>query len=178
MIVSSWILLVLGCLGGLDILLFHSIGHGLRTHAPSRAELVSHAARGPVYGFLFVAVPCFAFTGAWWWLVVGVLAADLLVSLWDFALERASRAALGGLATGEYVLHVLIGIAYGALFASVLFESAPLRTQPSGVAWIAAGPPLALRLALAGMAVGTLTSALLDLRAVARLRRASTSRPA
>jgi len=169
MIVATWLLFTLGCLGALDILLFHSIAHDLRRHAPSRVELMSHAMRGPVYALLFVLVPNVRMQGTWFWGLVGILVLDLLVSLWDFSIEKASRRALGGLPSGEYVLHSVIAMFFGAFVMAVLWETEGWATQETALTWTPDAVADPLRLLLAVMAGGVLLSGWLDARAVWRL---------
>lgn len=169
----SFLLLAMGVLGATDIALFHMLAHGLRAHAPSRAELVTHALRGPTYTTLFLALPNLQFAGAGLWALLGVLAFDAAVSIVDFWLEPASRRDLGGLPRGEYVLHVLLAMLFGALIASVLYESADALFEPSAIAWVPFGEgrvPSGLRALLIAMAPLVLFTGALDLRAVLRLR--------
>ncbi len=166
---STWLLFAIGCLGGTDILLFHSIGHGLRKHPPSRNELWSHACRGPVYAALFVLIPSVRLEGAWFWALLALLAVDLLISVWDFSVESRSRAPLGGLPTGEYLLHVAIAMVFGALVATTLFEGGHQLNAPTRIAWSPAPVPPLLRWALLAMSPAVLLSGLLDARAALRL---------
>ncbi len=170
MIVPSWILLAMGVLGALDIVVFHTWTHRLRTRPESRAELVTHFLRGPTYAILFVAVPNLRLEGAWFATLLAVLAFDLLISIADFWLEPESRASVGGLPRGEYVLHVLLAMLFGALVVEVLRGSADAFAAPASIAWIEHGPPLFLRVLLGVMAPLVLLTGLMDLAAVIRLR--------
>jgi hypothetical protein len=171
-IAATWILLFLGLLGATDIVLYHTLSHGIRKHADCRTELLVHSLRGPTYALLFGVVPNFAVHGLWAWALYGVLAFDLWLSLWDFAIERRSRARLGGLPTGEYMLHVLLGILFGAFAAMVVAATAAHASLPTGIVWAPAAVPDLLRWALAAMAVGVLGSGVLDAIAWRRLRAA------
>lgn len=168
MFVPSLLLLVIGVLGATDIWLFHQRAHDLHAHAPARAELVTHFLRGPTYALLFTLVPNCTFAGAALVALGVLLAVDLLISLADFWLEPASRAGRGGLPRGEYVLHVLIAMLFGALVAAVAYEAGPGLHAPTALAWHD-GVPTWLRVALAFMAAGVLASGLSDLAAVRRL---------
>src|SRR5713226_8228307 len=105
MVIATYLLFVLGCLGAADIVLYHSVAHGIRSHPDSQRELVTHSLRGPTYAALFLLIPNFAMQGAYSGLLASLLVVDIAISVWDFALERASRQFFGGLPTGEYVLH-------------------------------------------------------------------------
>jgi hypothetical protein len=107
---ATYLLFVLGCLGATDILVYHCIAHGIRSHPDSRAELVVHSLRGPTYATLFLFVPNFAFHGLFFWCLMGLFVVDVGISICDFALERRSRQFFGGLPSGEYVLHIIIGV--------------------------------------------------------------------
>lgn len=167
--VATYLLLAIALLGALDILLFHTVANGIRAHADSRAELLVHSLRGPTYAALFILVPNFALHGAWFWLLIGILVFDLLVSLVDFALEKQSRATFGGLPSGEYVLHVVIAMLFGALVTSTLYGAGNWAGLPTKFFYAPAAIPTVLRAALAIMAVGVLATEYGDLRAALRL---------
>jgi len=173
MLASTWILLAMGFLGAADILLFHKIAHDLHSHAPARAELITHALRGPTYAVLFAMVPNFHFEGAWFVALMAVLAFDLAISVADFWIEPTSRRALGGLPRGEYLLHVFLAMGFGALVYAVIHEGGAGLALPTALHWIENGPPFLLRALLAVMAVGVLWSGISDALAVRRLAKAA-----
>src|SRR4030095_5390742 len=173
--VATYILFVLGCLGATDILLYHSISHGIRTHKDSQGELWLHGLRGPIYAALFVLIPNFAMHGAFFWVLVGILVLDVGVSLGDFALERHSREFFGGLPTGEYILHIILAMLFGALVTSIFNEGGQWRDLPTQIEYKPAAVPLALRGLLGIMAVLVLGSGILDGLAALRLRNEQTS---
>jgi len=171
MMLPCYLLLALGLLGAADILFFHTLAQRLHDHRPARAELFTHFLRGPTYALLFAGLPNFEFQGAWFWALAALLALDLGISVADFWLEPESRKALGGLPRGEYLLHVLIAMLYGALVLAVWVEAGAGRHQPTALRWIDVGAPLPLRLVLAAMAPLVLLTGLSDLRALIRLGR-------
>jgi hypothetical protein len=172
MIVPSYLLLLLGLLGATDIWLFHTRAHHLHQHPPARAELVTHCLRGPTYGALFLLVPNFSFHGAVLAGLYALLLFDLAISIADFWLEPESRRALGGLPRGEYLLHVLMAMLFGALVAAVWYETGGALAEPAALRWQPNGAHPWLRAALAVMAIGVLWSGFADLAAVRRLARA------
>jgi hypothetical protein len=174
-IAATWLLFVLGLLGAADILLYHTLSHGIRKHPNCRSELLVHSLRGPTYALLFIAVPNLALRGLWTWALHGLLVFDLWLSLWDFAIEGRSRSAFGGLPAGEYVLHVLLGILFGAFAALVIDATAARAALPTAVAYEPVSVPTVLRWVLAGMAAGVLASGALDALAWRRLRGPSRS---
>lgn len=162
---ANYLLLALGVLDGIDIFLYHSISHGIRTHAESRWELLTHAMRGPTYAVLFLAVPNFEMRGVWAALLMLLLVFDVGISVADFWLERASRAELGGLPGGEYVLHMIMAMLFGAFVMAAAPTLAGWMAQRTA---LVASDNLAAdwaRGVLAVFAVGVLWSGALDLRA-------------
>src|SRR5215470_3503151 len=103
--IPTYLLFTLGWLGAADIALFHSVAHGLR---------------GPTYAALFVLIPNFEMHGLFAWALMGVFIVDVGISIWDFSLEQGSRRFLGGLPSGEYVLHMLMAMVFGALMTTIL----------------------------------------------------------
>jgi hypothetical protein len=171
MISATYILFLLGCLGAADILLYHSVAHGIRSHPDSRRELITHSLRGPTYAALFILIPNFAMFGGYFWLLVGLFAFDVAISVWDFALERHSRQFLGGLPTGEYLLHMVMAMLFGALVTSVVFSSYSWVSSATLLAYAPARVPAVLRLVLAIMAVIVLFSGAQDALAALHLKR-------
>ena len=174
MILPAYLLFAIGLLGAADILFFHTLAQRLRSHRPARAELLTHFLRGPTYALLFLGVPNFAFEGAWFWFLQALLLFDVAISIADFWLEPESRRALGGLPRGEYLLHVVIAMCFGALLLATWNESVAGRGAPTALRWIEDGAPTLLRAALAIMAPIVLWTGLCDLAAVIRLGRSAT----
>lgn len=169
MIAANYILLALGILGAIDILLYHSVSHGIRSHAESRWELVTHSLRGPTYAALFLLIPNFETRGACAIAVALLLLIDVGISVADFALERKSRANLGGLPSGEYVLHMVMAMLFGSFVTCLApslvtwarMETALVAVNISADAW--------LRVVLAFFAMGVLGSGFFDAIAALRL---------
>jgi hypothetical protein len=172
MAIATYILFVLGALGATDILVYHTVAHGIRHHVGARHELVVHSLRGPTYALLFVLIPNVALHGFFFWLLVGLLCVDVTISIVDFVLERSSRAFLGGLPTGEYILHILLAMLFGALVTSILHGAATWRTLPTAIVYDPADVPAVLRLVMTFvMAPLVMMSGVLDALAVRRLGR-------
>jgi hypothetical protein len=172
MTIPTYLLFLIGVLGAADILLYHAISHGIRSHQDSRAELIVHSLRGPTYAILFLVVPNLALYGACFWALVALLAVDALISMVDFALEGQSRHKLGGLPAGEYVLHMVIAMIFGALVASVFWEAGSHARIPTACYVTKTGAPELLRIVMAVMAPIVLYSAFIDARAAWRLGKA------
>ena len=169
--VPTYILFVLGCLGAADIFLYHSVSHGIREHHQSRVELLVHSLRGPTYAALFILVPNFAMHGILFWVLIGIFAFDLSVSLFDFAIERASREFFGGLPTGEYILHIILAMLFGALVTSVFYAVGHWAEMPTRLEYEPAAVPGLLRAVMVLMAVLVLGSGVLDFIAAQKLGR-------
>jgi hypothetical protein len=167
--IATYLLFILGLLGGIDVLFYHSIAHGIRHHSESRTELILHSFRGPVYALLFLSVPNFVPRGAYWWMLVGILGIDFLITVFDFLVERRSREMLGGLPTAEYILHLLMAVLFGALVMSIWLETSTWSKSPTSIVFSPANVSWALRAALALMAVLVFASGLLDMVAAYRL---------
>ena len=167
--IPTYILFVLGCLGAADIALFHSVAHGIRSHADSVGELVTHSLRGPTYATLFLFIPNFELHGLFAWGLMALFVFDVGISVWDFWLEQGSRRFLGGLPSGEYVLHMLMAIVFGALVTSFLCFGHDWFTAPTRLVYAPAAAPIFLRVTLAIMAIAVLVSGMQDAAAAFRL---------
>jgi hypothetical protein len=168
--VTCGLLFAVGVLGAADIVLFHSLSHGIRSHRDSRWELWLHALRGPTYATLFLVLPNFDLAGGWLAALFALYAVDLAVSLADFCLEEHSRERLGGLPTGEYVLHILIAMLFGAMATATAFESGGRLWTTSAIAYRPCVPAV-LQAAFAAMAASVTVSGIMDARAARRLSR-------
>ena len=177
MTIATYFLFVLGCMGAADIILFHAIAQSIRRHWESRQELVAHCLRGPTYAALFVLVPNCVMQGAWFWVLVALLAVCLAISLWDFAIERRSRRLFGGPPIGEYRLHVVMGILFVGLLVTILCEATPWASLHTTLTWEPApSVPSVLRWILTLMSIPVLLNGVMDL--VAALRVGHSPRPA
>jgi hypothetical protein len=174
--IPTYLLFLLGCLGAIDIALFHSVAHGIRSHADSLGELVTHSLRGPTYAVLFMFIPNFEMHGLFAWGLMALFVFDVGISIWDFSLEQGSRRFLGGLPSGEYVLHMLMAIVFGALVTTVLCLEYHWFSAPTRLVWAPTGAPAILRLALSIMAIAVLGSGIQDAAAALRLKRLVTVR--
>ena len=137
---ATYLIFVLGVMGALDIAFFHSISHGIRSHPDSFAELITHSLRGPTYAALFVLIPNFQMHGIFAGGLLLLFLFDVGISICDFWLEQESRRFFGGLPSGEYVLHILISMVFGAFVLSAVVPitqwiDQPTKLEPS-VKWV------------------------------------------
>jgi hypothetical protein len=164
--VALWLLAVQGVIGAFDTLYYHE----WRARLPARGvqsatELKLHAARDFFYAILFATLPWLAWHGLWVLLLVGVLIAEILLTMTDFVVEITARKGLGDVYAGERVTHAVMGILYGAMIASLIPVLIAWWRLPSALAPALVSAPELLRWSLAAMAVGVLMSGLRDLYA-------------
>ena len=93
-------------IGSVDGGYYHLQKYKLHTHEESLFEHKLHTLRAVFLSL--AALLLFTLNSAGWllWLVVLVIATDLVVLTWDVLIERRSRAKLGGLSPKEYLVHV------------------------------------------------------------------------
>jgi hypothetical protein len=174
---ATYLLFLLGILGAVDIAIFHSIAHGIRSRPDSVMELFTHSLRGPTYATLFVIIPNFRMQGAFAWVLIAIFVIDLGISIWDFWLEQGSRRFLGGLPSGEYVLHTISAMLFGALVTSVMFEIGTLLKGNTGFVYSPANVPWLLRAVMLIMAALVLVSGMQEAFAALRLKGAKKRNP-
>lgn len=134
-------------LGAVDGLYLHLWRHRLHARPASRGEHRLHTLSAFLFAATLPAVLLWETGGLLLWAGVGLIALDLGVSLFDMISERDSRADLGGLSTGEYVLHMLIMSARGASLALAL-GARPAAAWAFDAPWVLGPmPPLAATVA-------------------------------
>ena len=106
-------LLLHGLLGGLDVVVNHELIVGLPRRPGCAPEQRLHSAREAIFASLFLAFAWWEWHGAWIWLPAALMAAELLVSLRDVAVEGATRI----LPVTEATLHVVLFVNLGAVYA-------------------------------------------------------------
>jgi len=163
--VVLWLLAMQGLIGAFDTLYYHE----WRAHLPARGpraapELHLHALRDFLYAAIFGTLPWLAWQGRWAIAFMGVLFAEIVLTMADFVVEVAVRKPIGDVYAGERVTHAIMGIVYGAVIAGL----APVLWEwwllPTGLGETAVGPEI-LRWGLSGMAAGVLLSGVRDLYA-------------
>jgi len=166
MSLALWLLALQGAIGAFDTLYYHE----WRARLPARGrraspELRLHAARDVLYAVLFASLPWVAWRGRWTIALGLAIAAEIVLTLWDFVVEIAVRRDLGDVYAGERVTHAVMGILYGAMLACLAPTLAAWWVAPTALAVSPAPVPAALRLLLTAMAAGVLASGLRDLYA-------------
>jgi len=88
---AALLLLILqGMLGGFDTLYYHEFRLQLPSVATARKELKLHAVRDFLYTAIFGSLAWITWNGSWAWLLIGLLMAEVFMTLWDF-LEKIAR---------------------------------------------------------------------------------------
>ncbi|MDX1946751.1 MAG: hypothetical protein SFU86_15225 [Pirellulaceae bacterium] len=152
------LLIVQGVLGALDTLYYHEFQQRIAARSTGALELRLHAARDFFYALLFGSLAWTQWRGWLAWLLVTVLAAEILITLWDFIEEDLRRP----LPPGERVMHTLLAIVYGAFLANLLPQVWIWGTLPAGFTPVSYGW---LSWLMTAMALGTALSGLRDLAA-------------
>lgn len=132
---STAALVVFLGLGAVDGVFLHLWRYRLYARPASKREHVYHTIAAVLFAATVPAVFLWE-TGGWLlWAGVVLIGADLVVSLADMLAESDSRADLGGLSRGEYVLHMTIMMAKGSAI-SLALAARPEAAWAFDAAWI------------------------------------------
>ena len=110
------IIAIHGILGTFDTLWNHEYLARLPKSPAAKTELLIHALRALLYGLTFIALGLFELHGAFAWLLIVILAAEVLLTLWDFVEEDRSRK----LPSVERITHTVMAMTGGAFLAYLL----------------------------------------------------------
>lgn len=163
---ALWLLAAQGVIGAFDTLYYHEWRAQLPARVPQAAsELKLHAWRDFLYAVIFGTLPWLAWQGLWAVVLIGVLLAEIVLTMADFVVEIAVRKPLGDVYAGERVTHAVMGIVYGAMLVNLLPEMWNWWLLPTALVTALAMVPDALRWGLSVMAVGVFTTGVRDLYA-------------
>ena len=123
------ILSVQALIGAFDNLWHHELEAKLPQHISARYELVLHAAREGIYAVLFLGLAWVRWQGAWAWVLGGLLAVEIVITLADFLEEDMTRR----LPNLERVLHTILAVSYGAFVAALAPTLLHWAAAPSGL---------------------------------------------
>src|SRR5262252_4483464 len=126
---AFWLLAVQGILGGIDNIWNHEWRAKLPLSPQAQRELRLHAARGLIYGPVFLAFAWVELRGLFAAALLAILAVELFITLADFVEEDRSRT----LSPQERVLHGILTLNYGAFLAFVLPAVAAQAAMPSAI---------------------------------------------
>jgi hypothetical protein len=116
------LLLVFSALGFVDGVYIHLIREKLHTRPESRTEHLLHTGRAIVFVPTLYTVFADA-QGTVLWIGIALLAVDEALGLADGAVERKSRSSVGGLTTGEYLIHVAVtGVHWAAIALALVLR--------------------------------------------------------
>ena len=129
MSVALWLLAAQGILGAVDNIWNHEWRARLPSTPEARRELQLHAARGLIYGPVFLAFAWVELRGLCAMTLLAILAIELVITLADFVEEDRART----LSPQERVLHGLLTLNYGAFLALILPALAAQAALPSAM---------------------------------------------
>jgi hypothetical protein len=114
--------------GGLDVIFNHEISEHLPQQPSAVTEESLHSVRELLFGLLFVSLAWFEWRGAFIWLIIAIILAEIAVSTWDSVVEDRTRR----LPAAERVMHTFLFInvgIYSTLLAPTLTEWHALPTE-------------------------------------------------
>jgi uncharacterized protein (TIGR01777 family) len=129
MTIALWLLAAQGLLGGIDNIWNHEWRARLPSTPEARRELQLHAARGLIYGPVFLVFAWVELRGLFAMALLAVLAIELVITLADFVEEDRSRT----LSPQERVLHGVLTLNYGAFLGFALPALASQAAMPSAI---------------------------------------------
>jgi len=170
MIPALWLLAAQGTIGAFDTFYYHEWKARLPARGKAAAtELKLHTGRALLYAVLFGTLPWFSWRGHWASALLVVIAAEIVLTLWDFVAEISVRKVLGDVYAGERVTHAIMGIAYGGMLAFLLPVVSRWWTLQTALALDPPAIPEFLRWSLSTMTIGVFLSGLRDLYAALEL---------
>ena len=163
---AIWLLLVQATLGAFDTLYYHEYKLKLPSGAHTGRELRLHATRDFAYAIIIGSLGFVTWNGVFTWILLALLLAEIVITLWDFIEEDRIRR----LPPGERAMHAVMGIVYGAFLAYLLPEMQRWSRLDSGFGVSYHGFPAWILLTIA---TGVFVSGVRDLAASAgRMRHA------
>jgi len=125
-------------LGAFDTFVNHEWRERLPAQPWAGAELTTHAARSLMFAIIFAGVAWLEWHGAWGWAMLGLMAAEVGVTLADSVIEDRTRR----LSPVERINHMLLALNTGAYMAFFALQvAARWQALPDGVV-PARHPPL------------------------------------
>ena len=160
------LLAVQGIIGAFDTFYFHEWRARLPALGTQSApELKLHACRSFLYAAIFGTLPWIAWHGWWVAVLVTILVAEIVFTMWDFIVEIAVRKPLGDVYAGERVTHAIMGILYGGMLASLIPILYDWWSRPTALVAMPLAEFSLLSWTLLAMALGVFLSGARDLYA-------------
>lgn len=168
--IALYLLTAVAFLGAFDTIYYHEFRAKLPAMGKSaRSELQLHAGRDFVYAILFAGLPWFSWKGVYAAALAVLFLIEIILTLWDFVVEDWIRKPLGGVYSGERVMHAVMGIVYGAMLAYVVPALRVWWSEPTELAISPSVISATLRWIMTFMASGVFLSGVRDLCASAGL---------
>ena len=158
---AIWLLLLQASLGAFDTLYYHEYKLKLPHGDHTRLELRLHATRDFAYAIIIGSLGFLTWNGGFAAILLALLAAEIVITLWDFIEEDKIRR----LPAGERAMHAVMGIVYGAFLAFLIPQMIAWSRLASGFGASYHGFPAWMLLVLAA---GVFASGIRDLFASAR----------
>lgn len=112
------LLAVQGTIGAFDVLYNHEWDARLPTKPAAHLELRIHSIRAVLYAILFAGIAWFNWLGQFVWLFALLILIEILLTLWDFVVEDATRK----LSSLERIVHTILAMNGGAYVVLLLYE--------------------------------------------------------
>ena len=139
-------------MGAFDTLYYHEYRLRLPHLPHTGKELKLHALRDFIYALLFGTIGWVEWNGSLACAFIGLLCAEIVITLLDFLEEDRIRKLPGG----ERVMHALMGILYGLFLAALLPEVRRWMANPFGFRHVQYGilSPVQTLMSIGGMFSG------------------------
>lgn len=132
------IMMFAALIGAIDVLYFHIYKFRLYGRQESAAEQVTHLSRAALFLVMTAIVLFSDGSPAARLFLIGIFSLDLLNTVIDVILEKDSRENLGGLPSGEYLLHIVGTFFTGVAVATFWWHSSSAGFsgfEPTTVQW-------------------------------------------
>jgi phosphatidylglycerophosphate synthase len=165
-----WLLSIQGMIGAFDTIYYHEWQARLPARGRNAAsELKLHASRDFFYAIIFITLPWLAWHGVWAFVLGLILIVEIIITLWDFVVEKTVRKPLGDLFTGERITHGIMGILYGITLANLVPILWSWSTLPTNFVPVDYSVPNFLYWGVLLMGIGVFLSGVRDLYAALEL---------
>jgi uncharacterized protein (TIGR01777 family) len=144
-----------GLLGAFDTIYHHELTEALPQRAGASRELAIHAIRASFYALLFIGLAGWEWHGIWAVVLLALFAVEIVLTLWDFVVEDATRL----LPPTERVTHTVLAINAGAFLSLLTIVAIGWYENPTAFVW---APHGAVSVFLAACGVGVFLSGLRD----------------
>ncbi len=123
------LLIIQGVIGAFDTLVLHEWQERLPYRESAVMELRLHALRALLYGVIFIGLAWLHWQGAWAWVFIAVLMAEVVLTAWDFIVEDQTRR----LSPIERVTHLILAVIFGGFLALLAPHLMAWTSMPTGL---------------------------------------------